>query len=207
MVEDKRSTSSSQQTITKEDLELLATPDADLRKQVEIFSFDREQFKTRISSEDRWQQLLQAHLYLDHVLTQMLLEELANPSAIHTNRMGFAQKLQLIDAMGLLPPDLLSCVEFINGIRNKIAHDLEFQISEKEEQDLKNCTPKPLREAMEASNDREPGPIQFRELLEVVLLQIDIFRQNHAFQRLTTRKAEVRLRTVLDKTEGAVYRP
>jgi hypothetical protein len=65
--------------ITAEDLELLATPDAELRKRVEVFSFDDEQLKARISTGERWQQLLQAHLYFDHVITRLLVDELANP--------------------------------------------------------------------------------------------------------------------------------
>jgi hypothetical protein len=89
--------------ITAEDLELIATPDAELHKRVEIFSFDDELFKARISTGDRWQQLLQAHLYFDHVITQLLVDALANPDAINASRMSFLQKLHLIQALGLLP--------------------------------------------------------------------------------------------------------
>jgi hypothetical protein len=53
--------------------------DAELRKRVEVFSFDDEQLKARISTGERWQQLLQAHLYFDHVITRLLVDELANP--------------------------------------------------------------------------------------------------------------------------------
>jgi len=193
--------------ITAEDLDLLATPDAELHKRVEIFSFDDERFKARISTGDRWQQLLQAHLYFDHVVTQLLVDALANPDAINASRMSFLQKLQLIEALGLLPADLASTVEFINGLRNKIAHDLKFEVSEKDEHDLANCTPKRLRDIMMTDNDRVSGPLRFDELLRIVLLQIDVIRQTHAFSRLSGRKATIRLRTVLERTKGAIYRP
>jgi hypothetical protein len=194
--------------ITAEDLELIATPDAELRKRVELFSFDREQFSVRISTGDRWQQLIQAHLYFDHAITLLLVEEFANPDAINTTRMSFIQKLQLVQALGLLPADLVSVIEFINNLRNKIAHDLNFEISDKDERDLSNCTPKRLRDIVVIDNDRNlSGPPRFHELLRIVLLQLEVIRQSQAFRRLSERKSIIRLRTVLEKTEGAIYRP
>lgn len=193
--------------ITAEDLALIATPDAELRKRTEIHSFDDERFKARISTGDRWQQLLQAHLYFDHVITQLLVEALAKPDAIDASRMSFIQKVQLIEALGLLRADLAPAIVFMNGLRNKIAHDLNFEISDKDERDLANCTPKWLRDIMEADVERTPGPLRFHELLRIVLLHMEVARQNFAFRRLSERKSIVRLRTVLEKTEGAVYRP
>lgn len=206
MAESKLPSAPESPPITAEDLDLLATPDTELRQRVEVFSFEEERFKARISVGNTWQQLLQAHLYYDHVITQVLLDELANPDAINTSRMSFYQKLQLIRALGLLPAEMLSCVEFINGLRNKIAHDLSFEISEKDERDLFNCTPKYLRDIMASDEDRDPGPLRLWELLLIVLLHIEVIRQNHAFKRLSKHKSYIRLRTVLEKTKGAVYR-
>jgi hypothetical protein len=193
--------------LTTEDLALLATSDAELRKRVHIFSFDRKRFEARIAAGDKWQQLLQGHLYFDHVITQLLVDALKKPDAIGTSRMSFLQKLQLIEALGLLPADLTAPVMFINGLRNKIAHDLNFEISDKDERDLANCTPKHLREIMETDKEREPGALRFHELLRVVLLQIEAIRQSKAFIRLLECKRLIRLRMVLEDTPGAIYRP
>jgi hypothetical protein len=202
-----RGVASPRPPLTAEDLALLATPDAELRKRVQIFSFDQERFKARISTGDRWQQLLQAHLYFDHVITQLLVEALAKPDAIGAGRMSFLQKLQLIEALGLLPTELVPTVVFINGLRNKIAHDLNFEISDKDERDLANCTPKRLREIMETDKEREPGALRFHELLRVVLLQIEAIRQSKAFMRLLERKRLIGLRMALEDTPGAIYHP
>jgi hypothetical protein len=193
--------------ITPEDLELLATPDAEMHKRVETFSFSIEQFEARVATGERWQQLIQAHLYFDHVITQLLVEALANPDAINASRMGFIQKLQLIQALGLLSSELASPVEFINGLRNKIAHDLNFEIGDKDERDLANCTPKYLREIMMSDDERDPGPPRFHEWLRIILLRIEIIRQAQSYNRLMDRKASIRLRTVLERTPGANYRP
>src|SRR5262245_42765972 len=105
--------------ITPEDQELLDAPDEELRERTGAFSFDAKRCRARISAGDRWQQLLQAHLYFDHVVSRLLLEALAKPEAINASRMGFLQKLQLIQALGLLPPEVCSPVEFMNSLRNK----------------------------------------------------------------------------------------
>ena len=175
-------------------------------KQTEIFCFDLERFKARILTGERWQQLLQAHLYYDHVLTQILLDALPDPDAIEVRRIGFVQKLNLVVAMALIPKELIPPVETINNLRNKLAHDLNFQIVDQSVLDLANCTPKFLRDAVVEDRETGDGPVTFHELLLVVLLQIEITRQKHAFGRLDTRKSEIRLRTVLHKTPGAVYR-
>jgi hypothetical protein len=191
--------------LTAEDLELLATPTEELQRRTEVFSFDQDRFKKRIATGEHWQQLLQAHLYFEHVVTQLLSDALANPDAVNVSRMSFSQKLQFISALNLLPPELISSVEFINGLRNKIAHKLDFEIGDKDVRDFTNCVPKRLRDIASQDDDRAPGPLRFNELLRVVLLQIEVLRQQYALNRLTTRKAEIRLRTVLEKTPG-VYK-
>jgi len=192
--------------LTAEDLELLATPTEELEKRTHVFSFDRDRFEERIASGENWQQLLQAHLYYDHVITQLLTEALVNPDAVNVVRMSFSQKLQFLSALGLLGPDIVSPIEFINGLRNKIAHDLNFEISDNDVRNFANCIPTHLRDIASSEDDREPGPLRFNELLRIVLFQIEVFRQQHAMRRLTEQKGLIRLRTVLEKTPGVVYK-
>jgi hypothetical protein len=186
--------------LTEEELELLATPNQDIRTKVSQFCFDPDKFTDRIFAGERWRQLLQAHLYFDHVITRTLTDALSNPDALNLRRTGFYQKLQLIAAMDLLPASLTSVIEFINALRNKIAHDLDFVIRDDDVNDLINCTPKHLRDVAE-EEERRSGPLQFHELLRVILFQIEVVRQDHEYQRMTGRKMGLRLRAVLDKQE------
>jgi len=182
--------------LTQFELELLATPTEELKQRTSVFSFDRDRFEARISTGEHWQQLLQAHLYYDHVITQLLSDALDNPDAVSLNRL----------ALNLLPAPLVSTVEAINGLRNKIAHDLNFEISDKDVRDIESCTPKYLRDIAETEDDRKPGPLRFNELLRVVLFQIEVLRQNNVLGRLTNLKSALHLRTVLDQTPGIVYK-
>jgi hypothetical protein len=121
--------------------------------------------------------------------------------------MGFAQKLQLISAHGLAPSDLVSAIAFMNGLRNKIAHDLNFEITDQSVLDFTNCTPQFIRDAVLKQEDREPGPIRFHELLQGLVLFLDALRQERQLRELIEKKAVIHLRTVLEKIPGAVYNP
>lgn len=186
--------------LTEEELALLATPSSDLEKKYKVFSFDRSKFEGRIASGERWQQLLQAHLYYDHVITQVLVDALPNPESINLRRMGFAQKLQLISAMNLLPEELIAPIEVVNGLRNKIAHVLDFEVEDAAVTDLANCTPKKLREIAETEDGRQSGPLMFYELLRIILFQCEVCRQERQIYRVAERKSMLRLRVVLDRS-------
>jgi hypothetical protein len=163
-------------------LKLLATPDVEIRREARVCSFDQKKLAERIRTGEHWQQLLQAHLYYDHVVTCMLTEELKNPDAINVKRMGFFQKLRLIRAMGLLPEQLTIVVERINSLRNRIAHDLNFEIDENQVQELRGLiAPPPFPEGKE--------PLRFNEMLYAPLLRIEDIRQHHAAHRRAMRKA------------------
>jgi hypothetical protein len=174
--------------LTPEDLDLLATPDEELAGKVSGLCFDYETFTGRVFKGDRWQQLLQAHLYFDHVITRMLEEALPNPDAMKLRRTTFSQKVQLLTAMDLLPSSLVPPVEYINSLRNKIAHQLNFEISDDAVANLINCTPKRLRQVALEQRDRADGPLSFHEVLDIVLIQLETLRQDHASRRLLRRK-------------------
>jgi hypothetical protein len=185
--------------LSADDLAFLALTDDELRQKSETRSFDIVVFQTRMNTGENWVRLIQAHLYFDHVLTAMLVEALMNADAINASRMGFAQKAQLINAMGLLPQELISPIEFINSLRNKIAHQLDFSISEQDIKDLANCVPRDLRDTMvDFEGLSAAEPLGLHHLLVVVLLNVEVARQRHAYQRLVYRQAALRLRKALD---------
>ena len=179
--------------LAAEDLALLETPDEELYKQASVFSFNVEKTVRRIRRRPKWEQVIQTHLHLDHVVTQMLVEGLQRPETIKVKRQGFAQKLDLLDALGLIDQPFLPPLRFINDLRNKVAHDLDYEITLKDQRGLKNCTPKILR--TEVLDEGKAGKvITFADLLLGNLVFLDVTRQRHAYQRLKARKEEIHLR-------------
>jgi hypothetical protein len=118
----------------------------------------------------------------------MLAEALPNPEAMKLRRITFSQKVQLISAMNLVPSSLIPPVDYINGLRNRIAHELNFEISDDAVNNLINCTPKRLRQVALEQRNGADGPLSLHEVLHVVLIQLETFRQDHVNQRLLRRK-------------------
>src|SRR6516164_3958677 len=90
---------------TPEEAEFLATSDEELKKRARVFSFDLQLFCDRLQVGDEWQTLIHAHLYFDHIITQLLTEGVAKPDALNLGKMSFFRKLQLVSALGLLPEE------------------------------------------------------------------------------------------------------
>jgi hypothetical protein len=191
--------------LSKVERELLATPDVDLIKGAKVDSFDTQKFLARVNQGEQWQQLLQMHLYYDHVVTQTLAEAFPNPDAANLRRMGFSQKLQLVSAMQLYPQWLIPPIEFVNNLRNKIAHDLEFEITDKEIKDFTNCVPKVLRSILQ-KDTQSPDSLSFDKLLCIVLLQMDNIRQNHVCERILMSKQAIHARVVVERIPNVTYR-
>lgn len=162
-------------------------------------SFDVDRFYERIAGGPPWQQLIQAHLYLDHTISLLISDALAKPAAMDTGRMGFAQKLQLVDGMALLADEVISAIRVINGLRNKIAHDLTFELTPESIRNAINAVPKFLHEVMKQEAGRAKGPLTFEEALKVLAVHAEVQRTQHNVNRALSRKAELRLQDVLSR--------
>ena len=123
----------------------------------------------------------------------MLWEELRFPKYLQIDRMGFSQKLQIVAAIGLLSVGYLAPVKVINGIRNKIAHKLDYVVTVEDEKKLRSTLPKGV------GRDEDGSPIELRELLCLITVIMDLERQERAFERKMRMKALANVRVVLDK--------
>lgn len=172
-----------------EDLELMAAPDDEIWRRTHAFGFDLDECKSRLTRGDQWHQLIQAHLYIDHIISTMLTDALVDPSAIGASRMAFAQKLNLIRAMGLIDADVAATIGKINNLRNKVAHDLSFSITEESERDLINIAPQRLKDVATVHLDRDKGsPARFDDILYATVWMSEVTRHVHAYMRLLEKK-------------------
>ncbi|WP_438987725.1 hypothetical protein [Marivivens donghaensis] len=191
--------------ITEEDLSLLSTSDEEIKKQNQEWSFDCDKFRAAIKTGERWHQLVQSQIYLEHIVAQILRDAIPFPDEISFSRMPFGPRLDLARALDLIPSDITVAARLISKMRNRVAHNLSFEITDHQVKDLENCIPSDLKKIIKEDNERPVGPLQFSELLEVIVLVADIHRQSRLANMLLSRKAEIRLRTTLDKTPGARY--
>ncbi|MEH7125808.1 hypothetical protein V7127_21595, partial [Bacillus sp. JJ1773] len=76
--------------------------------------------------------ILKAHLFIEFELEQILKSNLINPQFLKWDHMKYSQKENLIFAMALVPLEERNVIHGINQIRNKLAHNLEYEINEEE---------------------------------------------------------------------------
>tara|TARA_B100002003_G_C14037265_1_gene499833 strand:+ start:329 stop:928 length:600 start_codon:yes stop_codon:yes gene_type:complete len=179
-----------------------AVDDEALWKESCEFSFDIRKLQSRLRNAEGWQQIIQAHLYLDHVISQMLTEALLRPQEIDADRMSFDAKLRLVRAMGLVPDELAGAPRKINKLRNRLAHDLDYELDQKLITELRSVIPIQLKQAAAETAQKDPADLNLFELLQVTIIQLEIFRQKAKYERLHNAKARKRLRRVLDEVKA-----
>lgn len=77
--------------------------------------------------------ILKAHLYIERELINMLTETIIDYKIISTST--FRQKLELANSMGLIY-GYYGVLGKVNSIRNNYAHNIAYEISEKEFEDI-----------------------------------------------------------------------
>lgn len=180
------------QRATPEDIALVRKTEAEIKAEVSVFSFDIPSLKKRVLDDDPAQAFIQAHLYLDHVISRLLSESVPFPRLLQLDRTGFSQKLQLVAAMGLLHPSQIAPIKVINAIRNKIAHQLDYVVKPEDETKLRSSLPKGTDREDDGSQTSVAG------VLRLLTVMIDVARQQRAFERAMKDKAYANVRVVLD---------
>ncbi len=177
---------------TAEDTALVKKTDDEIKAEVSVFSFDIPALKKRVRDDDPAQAFIQAHLYLDHVITRLLSEGVPFPRHLQLDRAGFAQKLQLVAALGLLHPVHIPAIKVVNAIRNKIAHQLDYVVKPEDETKLRSSLPKGVDKEEDGSSTSLAG------MLRLLAAMIDVERQQRAFERAKRNQAMANVRVVLD---------
>lgn len=182
--------------LTDAEMKLAAASDAELFASVAELSFDRTRLVPRVSGDD-WQLVVQAHLYFDHIATQTLTENIPNPTALNWGRSSFAQKIDLLAALNLSPPTLITFLKKLNKVRNEIAHNLEYEVTEKEAADLRAAIPPYLQVVVKKEVKERKRPFSLQELMILAIYHADHHRQQLAGSRLVAQKLNLHVRATL----------
>lgn len=92
---------------------------------------------------DKWNQdvgamgrILRAHLFVEHFITECLITFNPGLGDVAKARLSFAQKLALIEDYSQELRELSVGIGRLNGIRNRLAHDLEAEITDQDKNSL-----------------------------------------------------------------------
>jgi hypothetical protein len=160
------------------------------------FSFDIDKLRREIDAGDMLGKVIRGHLYLEHVLIQTLQDAFAAPGEIELRRLNFPSKLDLCVALGLLQPEWRRPVLKVNEMRNRMAHRLDTEFTDKDRQDLFDALPDGKFKEM-CRDDAS-----WENLFKGIPVWFDISRQNAQSERIHTNVAETHLKRLLDETKG-----
>ncbi|WP_146757684.1 hypothetical protein [Cereibacter johrii] len=158
--------------------------------------YDQRLLFKRMRLNNRWSQLIHAHSALDHIASEFLFQRLPNKDVLRIDRWGLQQKIDLLHALGLCGKPLHSTITFLNSLRNKAAHRLNFSIEDAHVSDLLSRYPAEIFD----SAGRKPG---FVHALVVTVALLEGERQRDVFTSLRKRGAKANARRVLDDWEAA----
>jgi hypothetical protein len=185
--------------LTQEEIRLLKESDDDLQDQAAVLSFDVNVMKSRLGaalkSGENWAIIIHTHLYLDHILTQTLVEALTKPKALQVDRLSFSQKVAFLDALGLLSDELKPMVLAINKMRNKIVHEIDFNISSENENKLFNTVSNESRASFHFSKEDN----NFSMLTRVAIALAEAERAKNVLHRLRQRQASIKFKLWKEK--------
>ena len=105
--------------------------------------FDVPTWTEHLNAKDPLALVIRGHLYAESALVRHIESRLADKKVLEVSRLQFGMKMKLAAALGGIGPDDIGVLEKLNDLRNKFAHNLETQLTDKDELDLYNTlTPK-----------------------------------------------------------------
>lgn len=99
---------------------------------------DRYGMKMLVFGSPEISSILRGHLLIERTIEALIAKNLSKPKKLFDNhRVTFEMKVDLADAMGVLPPSHVSAAKALNGIRNVYAHREDHKITAEELNSLK----------------------------------------------------------------------
>jgi len=101
-------------------------------------SFDavRATFHAHILTDDPLALVLRGHLWIEASMNELLARSLPRIDLLKDARLSFNQRLALCGALGLVSDSDTAVIKRLNAIRNRLAHQVETNLSEKDQNDL-----------------------------------------------------------------------
>ena len=95
-------------------------------------------FIEHLEAEDDLAALLRGYLYVEVGLTHDIQKRLSHPEALNVQRLRFPEKIDLAIALGAIRKEDKPPLIKLNSLRNKVAHNLQYNISVQDVRDIYN---------------------------------------------------------------------
>lgn len=114
------------------------------RKQLDEYKQTIKEFMSYTISEDFMGIILRGHLFIENELSTLIRNVLINPSKIDLPY--FSTKLDAAFSLGVIDEQWYGAFKKMNKVRNKYAHDLGYEFTNKDYDDLVSTLSKEAKE-------------------------------------------------------------
>jgi hypothetical protein len=170
------------------------------------FLFDIEQMKRDLNSDDQMQLTVRAHLYVEHILMELLKISLPHHGRLTLDRVNFMLKMEICAATGALNPALIDPIKHLNTFRNRLAHNLHYELTEKDKQKIFDSFDKNSRLLILENGKKgqistlEETPLS--QVYKVIVVLLEISRQRYLEWTNKKKAAFENAKRVLGKFDG-----
>ncbi|KRF46414.1 hypothetical protein ASG98_17755 [Bacillus sp. Soil531] len=102
-----------------------------------IFHNDLEEFVQEANNNNILYAILRGHLHIEREIVKLLNLKLENPKQILSHNFGFVNKIRLAVALGLIDVESMEAYIAFNTVRNKYAHQLDYELNEKDLKEIR----------------------------------------------------------------------
>lgn len=166
---------------------------------------DYDIYDKHITADDPLQIIIRGHLYVEYNLIRLIEESIPHPQAINLTRFSFPLKIDLAIALGLLSPEEQPAYIALNRFRNKLAHNLEMEITKDDESDFFNTLNSTQRHVV-STHKLKPNdfPWIFRKCITVLLLTLEVSRENLVKNKEEMNRLHRKVNRILSKRREKV---
>jgi len=144
------------------------------------WSFDIHKWSKDLPAGDDFAATIRGHLYLEHVLIELLKEVFPKFDFIKIDRIAFNAKVDLCAGAGIIDPELMAPIRKINELRNKAAHSLTFSVSIQDKLNLYHILPTEVRKLLlEWTSNKLPEQISMRGFIMMIIVFLESRRNSY----------------------------
>lgn len=182
------------------DINFIKKEFADISKDEFIKSFN--EFRNITKDDDILLIIIRGHLYIEHELDNLLSKYINEPRKL--NHKYYKQKLDTVNALGIINQELFECLKFLNDLRNKFVHDLKFNFSDDEYNKLHSKLSRDKQIIVDKSLDEESDlPEKVRIVLSMLWGDLKITTLNIFYRTQYSNKLQ---QGILDEVNSYIQR-
>ncbi|MDQ0887897.1 hypothetical protein QFZ81_002985 [Paenibacillus sp. V4I9] len=98
----------------------------------------KKHFLELYTTDDIFTMIIRGHLYIEASIVKLINMNLPKSEYLNVSRLDYQLKVNLGCAMGVIPSNLEPSLKQLGKLRNKYAHDLNYQLTEQDQNDITN---------------------------------------------------------------------